>query len=99
MLELEVELELEPELDPPLPEDDEPDDELDDDDEPEDDEPEEPPEDDDELDDDELDAVVPCDPIGWGGTTARMSFSNLLNTARTSRISLKSSCAAVVMRR
>jgi hypothetical protein len=47
----------------------------------------------------ELLAVVPDDPIGCGGTTERMSFSNLLKTARTSRISLKSSWAAVVIRR
>src|SRR5271163_273197 len=47
----------------------------------------------------EVVVVVPDDPIGWGGTIERMSFSNLLKTARTSRISLKSSWAAVVIRR
>jgi hypothetical protein len=72
---LELELELLPELDPLLPEDEEP----------------EEPEDDDELEDAVELAVVPLDPTGCGGTTERMSFSNLLNTARTSRISLRSS--------
>jgi hypothetical protein len=79
LLELELEepeLELEPELDPELPPELElPPDEPDDPDEPE------------EL----LVVEAPADPIGCGGTTVRMSASNLLNTARTRRISLKSS--------